>query len=157
MKTAYWFALLLVIIGAVNWGLVGLFQFDLVAALFGVHPLHVESVAWVSERKDVLCGLFWMLALWEYAGYARRPSAGRYVRVLSCFALALLSKPMAVTLPFVLLLLDYWPLGRVSSVGEPRGAGRIPPGRPRALPANPQTRLLHHRRTEQLGSRYPGL
>jgi tetratricopeptide (TPR) repeat protein len=84
-----------------------------VAALFGVHPLHVESVAWVAERKDVLSGLFWMLTLWAYAGYARRPSAGRYAAVLVLFALGLMSKPMVVTLPFVLLLMDVWPLRRL--------------------------------------------
>lgn len=84
----------------------------LTAALFAVHPLHVESVAWVAERKDVLSGLFWFLCLAAYAFYVKKPSAGRYVAVLLSLALGLMSKPMAVTLPFVLLLLDYWPLGR---------------------------------------------
>ncbi len=83
-----------------------------VAAVFGLHPLHVESVAWIAERKDVLSGLFWMLALWGYARYAERPTRGRYVMVLGCYAMGLMAKPMVVTLPFVLLLLDYWPLGR---------------------------------------------
>ena len=83
-----------------------------VAALFGVHPLHVESVAWVAERKDVLSGLFWMLALWGYVRYVERPTRGRYVMVVGCYAMGLMAKPMVVTLPFVLLLLDYWPLGR---------------------------------------------
>ncbi len=83
-----------------------------VAALFGVHPLHVESVAWVAERKDVLSGLFWMLALWGYARYVERPTRGRYVMVVGCYAMGLMAKPIVVTLPFVLLLLDYWPLGR---------------------------------------------
>jgi Flp pilus assembly protein TadD len=87
----------------------------LTAALFAVHPLHVESVAWVAERKDVLSGLFWFLCLAAYAFYAKKPSAGRYVAVLLSLALGLMSKPMAVTLPFVLLLLDYWPLGRFGS------------------------------------------
>lgn len=82
------------------------------AAMFGWHPLHVESVAWVSERKDVLCGLFFVLGLMAYTRYARAPSAGRYVIVLLVFTLALLSKPMAVTFPLVLLLVDVWPLGR---------------------------------------------
>jgi Flp pilus assembly protein TadD len=82
------------------------------AALFGIHPLHVESVAWVAERKDVLSGLFWMLAMWGYARYVERPTSGRYAVVAGCYALGLMAKPMAVTLPFVLLLLDYWPLGR---------------------------------------------
>jgi protein O-mannosyl-transferase len=99
-----------------------------VAALFGLHPTHVESVAWVSERKDVLCATFWLLSLWLYAGYARRPSARGeagsgaawfsfpglvlYGFALLCFVLSLMSKPMVVTLPFILLLLDFWPLNR---------------------------------------------
>jgi tetratricopeptide (TPR) repeat protein len=84
----------------------------LVAALFGLHPLHVESVAWVAERKDVLSTFFFILALGAYARYAARPALGRYVAVAAAFALGLLCKPMVVTLPFVLLLLDYWPLRR---------------------------------------------
>ena len=84
----------------------------LVAALFALHPLHVESVAWVSERKDVLCGFFWMAALWAYARYTARPSLFRYCLVFFLFLLGLMSKPMIVTLPFVLLLLDWWPLNR---------------------------------------------
>jgi len=84
-----------------------------VAALFALHPLRVESVAWVTERKDVLSGLFFILTLGAYARYVRRPSSVlRYLVVCLAFALALMSKPMVVTLPFVLLLLDYWPLGR---------------------------------------------
>jgi Flp pilus assembly protein TadD len=83
-----------------------------VAVLFGVHPLHVESVAWVSERKDVLSTLFWILTMTAYLEYIRRPNAGRYALVTVAFVLGLLSKPMVVTLPVVLLLLDYWPLGR---------------------------------------------
>ncbi|MBN2581445.1 MAG: tetratricopeptide repeat protein [Planctomycetes bacterium] len=91
-----------------------------VAALFALHPLHVESVSWVAERKDVLCGTFTFLTLWAYASYASRPSVRRYLLVALAFAAALMSKPMAVTLPFVLLLLDAWPLGRLSwrSVAE---------------------------------------
>jgi hypothetical protein len=81
-----------------------------VAALFAVHPAHVESVAWVAERKDVLSGLFWMLTMLAYAWYAERPGWRRYLPVLAAFALGLMAKPMLVTLPFVLLLLDYWPL-----------------------------------------------
>jgi tetratricopeptide (TPR) repeat protein len=84
----------------------------LVAALFGLHPLHVESVAWVAERKDVLSTFFFILALGAYARYAAWPSVGRYLVVATAFALGLLSKPMVVTLPCVLLLLDYWPLRR---------------------------------------------
>ncbi len=96
----------------------------LVAGLFALHPLHVESVAWISERKDVLSTLFWLLTLWAYSRYAafevsRVKGQGGpkrwYGLALLFFALGLLSKPMVVTLPFVMLLLDYWPLGRVSS------------------------------------------
>jgi protein O-mannosyl-transferase len=85
-----------------------------VAALFGLHPLHVESVAWVAERKDVLSACFWLLAVGAYARYVRRPSAVRYAITAAAYAAALLAKPMAVTLPLVLLLLDYWPLRRLS-------------------------------------------
>lgn len=85
-----------------------------VAALFAVHPLHVESVAWVSERKDVLSTLFWMLALLSYSAYVRSTNARRYGLVLLFFALGLMAKPMVVTLPFVLLLLDVWPLRRIT-------------------------------------------
>ncbi|MFL5244542.1 MAG: tetratricopeptide repeat protein [Gemmataceae bacterium] len=86
-----------------------------VAAFFAVHPLHVESVAWVAERKDVLSGLFWMLTLGAYVLYTEKPGVQRYGVVLVLFALGLMAKPMLVTLPFVLLLLDYWPLGRLKS------------------------------------------
>jgi tetratricopeptide (TPR) repeat protein len=89
----------------------------LVAAVFAVHPLRVESVAWVAERKDVLSGLFFMLTLAAYGRYVRRPSSlGRYLLVMLLFALGLLAKPMLVTVPFVLLLLDYWPLRRFSTL-----------------------------------------
>ena len=84
-----------------------------VAAVFAIHPLHVESVAWVAERKDVLSGVFFMLTLLAYVHYARAPSTWRYLIVAFVFALGLMSKPMLVTLPFVLLLLDYWPLRRI--------------------------------------------
>ena len=85
-----------------------------VAAVFAVHPLRVESVAWVSERKDVLSGVFFALTLWAYTRYALRsgPSFRAYITVVVLFALGLMCKPTLVTLPFVLLLLDYWPLGR---------------------------------------------
>jgi hypothetical protein len=90
-----------------------------VAALFAIHPLRVESVAWVAERKDVLSGLFFVLTIGAYARYARLPrSPLRYGLVLLLFALGLMSKPMLVTLPFVLLLLDYWPLNRVRNGSE---------------------------------------
>ncbi len=85
-----------------------------VAALFAVHPLHVESVAWVAERKDVLSTLFWLATAWAYARYAERPGLPRYLAVLALFAAGLMAKPMLVTLPVTLLLLDYWPLGRLS-------------------------------------------
>ena len=84
-----------------------------VAAVFAVHPLRVESVAWISERKDVLSGFFFALVLFAYAGYGRRPSLWRYALVTLAFVLGLMSKPMLVTVPFVLLLLDYWPLERL--------------------------------------------
>jgi tetratricopeptide (TPR) repeat protein len=93
----------------------------LVAALFAVHPLHVESVAWVSERKDVLSTFFWMLTLLAYVRYVERPGMGRYGLVALALALGLLAKPMLVTLPCVLLLLDYWPLRRFSLGSANRG------------------------------------
>jgi Tfp pilus assembly protein PilF len=83
-----------------------------VAFVFALHPLHVESVAWVAERKDVLCAFFWFLTLWLYARYARQPSMVRYALVILAFCGGLMSKSMIVTLPFVLLLLDVWPLRR---------------------------------------------
>src|SRR6478672_2628720 len=90
-----------------------LWQSVFVAALFAIHPLHVESVAWIAERKDVLSAVFFMLTLAAYARYARAPSTPRYLLVALLFACGLMSKPMLVTLPFVLLLVDYWPLGRL--------------------------------------------
>ena len=84
----------------------------LVAFLFALDPLHVESVAWVAERKDVLSAFFWFFTLWCYARYVERPGVGRYLTVLLTFSLGLMAKPMIVTLPFVLLLLDVWPLRR---------------------------------------------
>jgi tetratricopeptide (TPR) repeat protein len=84
-----------------------------VAALFALHPMHVESVAWISERKDVLSALFWFLTLWCYLWYVRQRSFARYALVIIAFVLGLLAKPMLVTLPFVLLLLDFWPLRRM--------------------------------------------
>jgi Tfp pilus assembly protein PilF len=104
----------------------------LVAALFAVHPLHVESVAWVAERKDVLSGVFWMLTLGAYASYARTPSRAQYAALVACFALGLMSKPTLVTLPLVLLLLDVWPLDRIHPVAGTR-PGPSPPQSPVAL------------------------
>ena len=89
-----------------------------VAALFAVHPMNVESVAWIAERKNVLCMLFFLLTLIAYRRYARKPAVARYTSVALGLALALMSKPMAITLPFVLLLLDYWPLERLISKEE---------------------------------------
>ena len=87
----------------------------MVAALFAVHPLNVESVAWVAERKSVLAMLFFLLTLYGYAWYARKPGIVRYLMVAVLFAMGLMSKPMVITLPFALLLLDYWPLARMRS------------------------------------------
>lgn len=86
----------------------------LAAFLFGLHPLRVESVAWVSERKDVLSGVFWMLALHSYVSYARRPRAWSYLLTLLLYGLGFLAKPMVVTLPLILVLLDFWPLRRLN-------------------------------------------
>jgi len=90
----------------------GLWRSAFVAALFALHPLHVESVAWISERKDLLCTFFWLLGLASYLHWVRKRTAWCYGGMLACLVLALLSKPMAVTFPFTLLLLDGWPLGR---------------------------------------------
>ncbi len=87
----------------------------LIAALFAWHPLHVESVAWISERKDVLSTFFALLALLNYVRYAQEGSRQHLWLALFIFALGLMAKPMLVTLPFVLLLLDYWPLGRIQN------------------------------------------
>ncbi len=97
-----------------------LWQSALVAALFALHPLHVESVAWVAERKDVLSTFFWMLTLGTYVSYVARPGLMRYLGLICCFALGLMAKPMLVTLPFVLLLLDYWPLQRLEQKKPPQ-------------------------------------
>ncbi len=108
-----------------------LWRSALVAALFAVHPLHVESVAWASERKDVLSTFFGALVLLTYARYAASPSPGRYAVVVVSFVLGLLAKPMLVTLPFVLMLLDWWPLRRwgwrESQVPPDRAQGRTAP------------------------------
>ncbi len=114
-----------------------------VAALFALHPLHVESVAWIAERKDVLSAVFWMLTLLAYARYARQPALGRYLLVFAALALGLMSKPMLVTLPLVLLLLDYWPLRRF---GGPWGSG---------LFFGPQAALAGGLGSEDLGRQSP--
>ena len=94
-----------------------LWRSAMVAALFAVHPLHVESVAWISERKDVLSVFFGLLTLLVYAEYVKRPGWLRYASALLLFARGLMSKPMVVTLPFLMLLLDYWPLNRYAEEG----------------------------------------
>jgi tetratricopeptide (TPR) repeat protein len=92
----------------------------LTAAVFAVHPLHVEAVAWITERKEVLGGLFWMLTLWTYGIYIRRPGTWRYLLVLLTFLLGLMAKPVGLVLPAVLLLLDWWPLERTRNTPVPR-------------------------------------
>jgi len=99
-----------------------------VAGLFAIHPLHVESVAWISERKDVLSTFFGFLAIGAYFRYARRPSAWRYTATLALFLLSLMAKPMLVTLPLLLLLLDVWPLGRLPWPFRPDARGDAPLG-----------------------------
>ena len=97
-----------------------LWRSGLVAAFFALHPLHVESVAWVAERKDVLSTLFWLLTMWGYIWYVERPRLTRYLLTLLAFTLGLMTKPMLVTMPCVLLLLDYWPLKRFQ-LSQPGG------------------------------------
>ena len=98
----------------------------LVALLFALHPINVESVAWIAERKNVLCMFFILLTLSAYGLYCRRPSLWRYLAVAGLFVLALAAKPMAVTLPFALILLDFWPLGRVASLTSPSEVFPLP-------------------------------
>ena len=109
---------------ALRWLTGAAWQSAVAAALFALHPLHIESVAWAVERKDVLSAVFWMLTLLAYAWYAQRRSVGRYLAVALCLALGLMAKPMLVTLPFVLLLLDYWPLGQRRLGGAEASEGR---------------------------------
>ena len=103
----------------------GVWRSFFVAALFAVHPLNVETVAWVAERKSLLCTLFSLLTIAAYGGYARRPGWKKYLVVVGAFALALMSKPMAVSLPLVLLLLDYWPLERYEELPLRRRWARL--------------------------------
>jgi protein O-mannosyl-transferase len=116
----------------VLWRMTGvLWPAALVAALFAIHPLRVQSVAWVAERKDLLSGLFFLLTLAAYVAYARRPfSLVRYLSVVVLFALGLLAKPTLVTLPFLLLLLDYWPLGRMDRLSASAAKTRLACPRP---------------------------
>ena len=108
-----------------------------VAALFALHPLHVESVAWISERKDVLSTFFWMLTLVAYNRYAGTPRLRNYLAVIAVFALGLMAKPMLVTLPFVLVLLDYWPLRRFAGS---KAAQSIPAAAQNCVPATRRKR-----------------
>ena len=109
-----------------------------VAALFAVHPLNVESVAWIAERKNVLSTLFWLLTILAYIRYARKPGWNRYLTVTALFAAGLMSKPMLVTLPFTLLLLDYWPLRRLAPGGEDEKVDKPPRQRPGKSPKKGQ-------------------
>lgn len=103
-----------------------IWQSALVAALFAVHPINVESVAWIAERKNVLSTFFWILTMLFYVCYVKQPSWKRYLPILVCFVLGLMSKPMLVTLPFVLLLVDYWPLKRVEIQGQINDKKSVP-------------------------------
>jgi len=103
----------LLVFGVLKWMTGSVWRSAFVAALFALHPLHVESVAWAAERKDVLSTLFWMLTMAAYLRYVKRPSVSWYLLTMLAFTLGLMAKPMLVTLPFVLLLLDYWPIGRL--------------------------------------------
>jgi tetratricopeptide (TPR) repeat protein len=116
-----------------------LYRSALVAALFALHPLHVESVAWVAERKDVLSTFFWMLTMWTYLLYVEHPRLGRYLLTLVVFTLGLMAKPMLVTLPCVLLLLDYWPLDRLA-LRQPEDL--INSGSQKGLSSSPQRSFL---------------
>jgi protein O-mannosyl-transferase len=101
-----------------------LWQSAFVAAMFAFHPLNVESVAWIAERKNVLSTLFWLMTMWAYIHYTEKPTIKRYGLVFLFFTLGLMSKPMLVTLPFVLLLMDYWPLRRFKFAQE-RGSNEV--------------------------------
>jgi len=99
-----------------------LWQSTMVAAIFAIHPLHVESVAWIAERRDVLYAFFMLLTIRTFINYVEKPTKRRHLWVLLCFIFAAMSKPMVVTLPFILLLLDYWPLGRLRIPNQDRGS-----------------------------------
>jgi len=110
-----------------------------VAALFALHPLHVESVAWVTERKDVLSTFFWILTIHQYISYVTRPGLKEYLTVFFCFTLGLMAKPMLVTLPFALLLLDYWPLCRLEQKRPSPEVKHPPQKKGKKEPATVQT------------------
>jgi protein O-mannosyl-transferase len=115
----------LLLLGFLNYATGRLWPSAFVAAIFALHPLHIESVAWVSERKDVLSACLWLLTLLSYVFYTRKPSFRRYVLPLFLFALGLMAKPMLVTLPVILLVLDYWPLARIQA-GSSRSKTTVP-------------------------------
>jgi tetratricopeptide (TPR) repeat protein len=123
MNLCFHIAATLLLFGFLYSGTNRLWLSAFVAALFAVHPLHVQSVAWAAERKDVLSSSFFFATLWAYVYYSRRPSLGRYALSLILFTLGLLAKPMLVSLPFLLFLLDYWPLERLTIV--PRALGKL--------------------------------
>jgi hypothetical protein len=100
----------------------------LVAGLFAIHPMHVESVAWATERKDVLSVFFGLLTVWAYVQHLRKPGGLRFLAMMAAYALSMLSKPMLITLPLLLLLLDYWPLRRLGGKGEHETASEAGPG-----------------------------
>lgn len=97
-----------------------------VAGAFAVHPVHVESVAWMAERKDVLSTFFWLASTWMYVAWVRRPAPWRYASMLGLFVLGLMAKPMLVTMPFTLLLIDVWPLGRTTTPLSRRVIEKLP-------------------------------
>jgi len=114
----------------------------MVAALFALHPINVESVAWVAERKNVLCMLFFLLAVAGYGWYVRKPGIARYLVVAALFAAGLMAKPMVITFPLLLLLLDYWPLGRMRFADNEESHGQASPsGMPFAASTQPLSRL----------------
>jgi Tfp pilus assembly protein PilF len=131
----------LLLFGLLNRMTGALWRSAFVAAAFALHPLHVESVAWIAERKDVLSTFFWMLTMAAYLRYVNRPGVSRYLLTLVTFALGLMAKPMLVTLPFVLLLLDYWPLGRFQK-GQPTKDTRRP--RRKTLRTPSQWHVFYH-------------
>ncbi|MBM4272580.1 MAG: tetratricopeptide repeat protein, partial [Deltaproteobacteria bacterium] len=118
-----------------------IWQSAFVAALFALHPLHVESVAWIAERKDVLSTTFWILTMGAYVHYVEQPRLSRYLLIMILFILGLMAKPMLVTLPFVLLLMDFWPLGRFY-VEKQREAGGV-------LTAPPENRKRKKKKTNE--------
>jgi cytochrome c-type biogenesis protein CcmH/NrfG len=118
-------AAVLILFGMLRSATGSVWRSGLASALFAIHPQHVESVAWVAERKDVLSALFWFLTMWAYIGFVRDRSLGRYLTIVACFALGLMAKSMLVTLPLILLLFDFWPLGRLEISRSPMNRRRL--------------------------------